>query len=307
MGGAVLLGVLTGGCAPMIDYEDAVTGLEPTELIEIDSRRIHVRQWGDGGEPILLIHGFGVSSYAFRELGPLLGRTNRVAALDLHGFGYTERPEEAEAYSLDGQSALICQVREQLGFRRAHLVGHSYGGYLAMRLAESDPDSCGAVVLVSPALDVEVAPSGIVRSPLFRQAMYPALKATLSSQRMFRSLYERAYFDQTVLTEDVSEEYRRQLRVEGLDRAYRGFGSSLGELADGKTTKLDRLSVPVVVIGGRQDQVIPVEALEKELASIDEVDLRVIEDSGHSIPEEKPEAVAREIRRFLRSHPISDS
>ncbi|MEM9235321.1 MAG: alpha/beta hydrolase [Verrucomicrobiota bacterium] len=302
----LVMAAFTSGCAKMIDYDEAIVGLKPTEVIEVGHQRVHVRQWGETGEPIVLIHGFAVSSYAFRELGPLLGRSHRVAAVDLNGFGYTERPDVDEAYSLEGQAALIRRVQKELGFRRAHLVGHSYGGYLVTQIAATTPESCGSVLLISPALGIEVAPSGFVRSPVFRKAMYPALKGVLGSRRMFRSLYERAYFDQSVLSEEVAEEYRRQLRVEGLNRAYRGFGSSLGEVAVGEAATLEQVSVPVMVIAGEQDQIIRLEALESELEGVRDVKLRAIPESGHSSPEEKPEEVAREILGFLREHPLED-
>ncbi|BCX49798.1 alpha/beta hydrolase [Haloferula helveola] len=247
----------------------------------------------------MLLHGLGTSTFTFRELGPILGKTRKVVAIDLNGFGLTERPEASDAYSLAGQAAMVCGVLDELGIREADWVGHSYSGYLSMRIARDSPERVRRLVLVSPALRMEVAPDSFIRSRVLREAVYPGLRLILDDKRRFRALLEPAYHRKEVLTDDVLETYRQQLRIEGLHDAYRGFGASLDDLSRDRV-EIAEIDMPVRVIAGRHDAIIPLQALKTSLAeSKGRVELRVLESSGHSAPEEQPEALAVEISDFL--------
>lgn len=286
-----------GGCAKLEPFEEVVARLPADEFIKIKGQRVHVRQWGSSGRPILLLHGFGASAYTFRELGPLLGETRRVVAVDLNGFGYTERPEEAESYSFDGQLDMVRGVMQQLGMQQPDIVGHSYSGYLAMRLAETTPDQVGRLVLISPALEMQVAPDSIVQSRFARAAVYPLLRGYLSSPRRTRSIFESAFYQKEVFSDEVAAEYRRRLLVEGLGHAYRGFGANLNQFKE-DGVKLGSLKVPVMVLAGRHDQIIPLETTREQVRGSGTL-MEVLENSGHSSPEEQPEEVASLILDFV--------
>lgn len=298
--GVAALAAAIVGCAPLTDYDELAASLPPASLVEIDGRRVHVERWGDRGRPLVLLHGLGSSTYGFHEIGPRLGRDRRVVAIDLNGFGFTERPRDDAAYSLDGQVELVGKVIDRLGIREADVVGHSYGGYLAMRLARDRPQSVRRLVLVSPALNMDVAPAGFIRSGLLRKAVYPGFRLLVSDRDRFGALLARAYHRREILTDQRIAEYQRRLLVEGLGRAYRGFGASLDSLADDRVALAD-LRQPVLVVGGRHDEVVPLESLRVALRGAPpNVTFEVIEDSGHASPEEQPEAVAASIERFLR-------
>jgi len=293
---AVLL-LVAAGCTRLQRYELVASALPPESLIEVDGRWVHVRRWGAGGRPLVLLHGFGVSSYSFRELGPRLAPGRRVVAIDLNGFGYTERPERADAYSREGQVALVAGVMKRLHLRCADLVGHSYGGDLALRFASSHPDRVRRLVLISPALDMQVGPQAGLRSPALRALLYPLLRWLLSNPDSFHALLATAFHRTEVLNREVSEEFRYQLLVEGLGRAYRGFGDSLAEL-ERRSPGIQAPRHPVLVLAGRHDRIVPLDALRRQLPP--EIPLEVLEHSGHSAAEEQPGELARRIREFLR-------
>ena len=296
--GALVL-ILLPSCGSLQSYEEAVAGMPAERFVEVGRQRVHVRRWGNHGQPLVLLHGLGTSAFTFRELGPILGKKRRVVAIDLNGFGLTERPDAVEAYSLAGQANMVRGVLDELGIREADWVGHSYSGYLSMRIARDSPERVRRLVLVSPALRMEVAPDSFIRSRMLREAVYPGLRLILNDKRRFRRLLEPAYHRKEVLTDDVLEIYRRQLLIEGLHDAYRGFGESLDDLSRDRV-EISEIGAPVRVIAGRHDAIIPLDALKTSLAdSKGRVELRVLESSGHSAPEEQPEALAREISDFL--------
>src|SRR3970040_1651540 len=79
------------------------------------------------GPPLLLIHGFGASTYTWRYVAPELAQTHRVIAVDLKGFGQSDKPFD-ERYSVFDQAELLKQLIIDNKLRDLALVGHSYGG-----------------------------------------------------------------------------------------------------------------------------------------------------------------------------------
>ncbi len=86
------------------------------------------------GPPLLLIHGFGASTFTWRFMAPELAKTHRVIAVDLKGFGQSDKPFD-ERYSVFDQAELLAQLIEEKDLRNLTLVGHSFGGGVALLLA----------------------------------------------------------------------------------------------------------------------------------------------------------------------------
>ena len=97
---------------------------------------LHYKETGRG-DPILLLHGLGASSYAWRYVTPELAKNHRVIALDLKGFGLSDKPKD-DKYSLFDQAELVDQFIQKHKLRRLTLVGHSFGGGIALALAIKD-------------------------------------------------------------------------------------------------------------------------------------------------------------------------
>ena len=122
----------------------------PTETVPIrelagkDSRflqtaghTIHYIKQGHG-RPLVLVHGFGGSSYTWRSLAPLLQDDCTVYALDLLGFGLSDKPPDGE-YALDAQAELVVDFMKELQISSAVLIGHSMGGVIAAKAAAQNP------------------------------------------------------------------------------------------------------------------------------------------------------------------------
>jgi Predicted hydrolases or acyltransferases (alpha/beta hydrolase superfamily) len=127
IGAAIVVALVTGGCVSLTPYRTVRQMVPAERFVEVGGQAVHVEQWGRG-DALVLLHGFGGSTYSWRLVGPELGRGFRVVAVDLNGFGWTERVAEREAYTLPGQARLVLGVMDALGIARAHLAGHSYCG-----------------------------------------------------------------------------------------------------------------------------------------------------------------------------------
>ncbi|GAA5481928.1 alpha/beta fold hydrolase [Haloferula sargassicola] len=290
---AMVAAVVSAACCPLEPMAEIRARLPQREFVEVAGQAVHFREGGKGGVPVLMIHGFGQSGYTFRELGPRLGR--RVLAPDLNGFGYTERPPDTAAYAPGGQEEMLARLVAAKELRRIDIVAHSYGCEIALRLAAHHPQLVRRLVLISPALNMDVAPDSAIRNPLVREALYPLLRLLVCDRVRLRALFERAYFHPDVLTPETLEEYRRQLLVAGLHRAYRGFGAAIPTMKAGRV-EIDGVSQPILILAGREDAIVPVETLPSSGLGHR---VAILEEAGHVVPEEAPEDAASEIRRFL--------
>jgi pimeloyl-ACP methyl ester carboxylesterase len=285
-------------CQPLRPYAPIVTSRPVNFVTSSSGQRIHVERLGRHGSPVVLIHGFCSSTHSFRLLAPRLARHHRVFAIDLNGFGYTQRPHDPAAYDLEGQAALVRETLDRLGLGKVDLVGHSFGSVVALRVAEMQPRRVGRLVLISPASSVAPMPL-VMRFPPARHLMYPFMRLYLSSPRAYQSLLKGAYHQPNMPRLADSEVYRNQLLVEGFHDAYHGFGHAMNSKIGGVLSAGDEVRQPVLILAGRHDQIVPLPMIRSATAHLRRAKLVVLDNCGHSAMEEAPARTAREIHRFL--------
>ena len=100
------------------------------------------------GPAVALLHGFGGSTFSYRWTVPALAKRYHTIAIDLKGFGYSDRGPRGD-YSHPEQARLIAGLLDQLGVTKAVLVGHSMGGSVALRLAARSPDRVEGLALIN--------------------------------------------------------------------------------------------------------------------------------------------------------------
>lgn len=147
----IFAGVL-GACVTSAVYTSRIEDTHPPigKLVDVNGTDMHVIQAGSDGPPVLMIHGASANAREFtHSLAPRLEAGHRVFMVDRPGHGYSERPENAE--QLGTQAALMAGVLDALApGQQAVVVGHSFGGGVALRLALDHPDKVKALVLLAP-------------------------------------------------------------------------------------------------------------------------------------------------------------
>jgi len=286
-----------GSCATLSRYEDATAHLAPGSLVEVDHQTVHVERVGQG-RPLVLIHGFAASTYEFRKIIPLLAEHHQVIALDLSGFGYTERPTARESYSPVGQADLVLRTLDTLGINSCDLLGHSFGGTVALQLASRHPERVRRLILISPLSKVTRRPL-LLASPPTRLLAYGTARTLISMPCAFQSALSQAYYQQDAFTREDSEEYRKRLLIEGLPRSFFSFSRSLVEKSE-FNVDLTTIRPRTLIITGLHDRVIPLASCREAAQAIPHAQLIVLEQSGHSSPEEEPGKVAAAIHDFLQ-------
>lgn len=228
------------------------------------------------GDPVLLIHGSGpgVSAWAnWRLTIPELSKRHRVLAPDIAGFGYTERPDGA-VYDSDAWLEHLIGFLDALGLDRVSLVGNSFGGALALRLATRYPDRVNRLVLMG---------SVGVLFPIT-----PGLDAVWGYEppvANMRALLDVFAFHSEYATDELAElRYRASVRP-GVQEAYASMfpaprQAKVLEMAVPEA-EIAAIAKPTMIIHGRDDQVIPLANSHRLLDLIPDSQLHVFAECGH--------------------------
>ena len=266
----------------MIEWEDAP---HPGKLTTVDGVAVHHLDEGHG-PAVVLIHGFGGHTFSFRKNVPVLAEHYRVIAVDLKGFGYTERPREGD-YSLTAQAQMVVGLMDALGIESAVVVGHSMGGEVAMRIAAGFPERVEKLVLVA-SVSGDRFPS-LPPTPILRPFM--AAFGRLSS----RFLLQRGFYDRAKLTEELRAGYRGPRRIRGfMDGIYRLFR----DWRHDRPIDFEKITQPVMILWARAER-LPSWMLDRLRKRLPQAEVRYVEEAGHLVLEEQPEAANRLILRFL--------
>ena len=287
--------VALAGCVSMQPWSAVRASVPAAELLDVGGQAVHVEQSG-AGEPVVLLHGFGESTYSWRLVAPELASRYRVIAVDLNGFGYTERLRDPAGYTIDGQMRLVLGVLERLGIERAHFVGHSYGGGLTLWIAAHHPERLRSMALLDSTLP-RYSATRRSRAANVRALTHVYLRTVAMRPGYLQKELRASYGDDALATPEVARAYLDRLRIEGIDDAYYGLTAKNGlPLPE---VDLAAIRVPALLVWGRDDELTPVKNGERIAASLPDARLTVIPDCGHSPMEERPRELLAELLPFL--------
>jgi pimeloyl-ACP methyl ester carboxylesterase len=246
---------------------------------------------GCGGTPILLLHGFDSSVMEWRRLQPLLAEGRETWAVDLLGFGFTER-----AMGLSFSPASICEhlhsFWQTLIQRPMIVVGASMGGAAAIDFALKYPQAVEKLVLIDSA--------GLQQPPKIGKLMFPPLDrlatSFLSSPKIRQGVSKAAYFDQVWASEDARVCAALHLQCVGWRKALIGFTKSGGYGNFGDI--LSEIFQPALILWGRQDQILGVKDADRFQQLLPQSKLMWVENCGHVPHLEQPQVTAELMRRF---------
>lgn len=274
----------------------SVLGLR-TRVIESDG--------GRAGDPLVLIHGVGGWAENFRPvMKPLAATGRRVVALDLPGFGESERPRAKVKYFGPDDAfypRFVIAAMDALGIERAHLVGNSMGGAVAYMTAVTAPERTRSLVLA--------AAGGIGLDVAFflRACAFPGfgLIARLPrSPRTARRVLATCFHDPARIPEEMLREAERYGGA-SFPEFVRALAAGVGlrgvrrDLRDAWIARADRFSGPVLVLWGREDRVLPVTHVDAIHAVVPRAEVRIIERCGHLPMAERPEEFLAATLPFL--------
>lgn len=277
-------------------------------FVEVGGRRVHYVQRGRGPD-LVLIHGASGNSrdMTYRFMDKLAGRY-RVTAFDRPGLGYTDRaaswlanPFAGRGETPDEQARLLRGAARKLGIARSIVLGHSFGGSVAMAWALGDHDATAAVVIVSGATmpwDSELTWHYRIVEGRLKGGIVPWLVGAWTPQR----LVDRAVAG-TFRPDHVPDAYAEQLGAHLALRAasFRANARQVNVLrhaVEAMAPLYPSLLMPVEIVHGDADPIVLLDVHSRPLAAlIPGASLTVLRGVGHMPHHTDPEAVIAAIDR----------
>ena len=253
------------------------------------------------GPPLLLIHGFGASTYTWRHVAPALAETHRVIAVDLKGFGQSDKPFD-DRYSVFDQAELLAQLIEEKDLRNLTLVGHSFGGGIALLLAlEADQRLKGRIARLV-LLDSIAYPQNI---PVFFRLLDVPLVSQLGVRMVPPAVQTRvalkiAYLDDSKIDPEEVETYAAPLKTAAgkhaiIHSARQIVPEDIAKLSERYKT----IALPTLILWCDHDRIVPLEVGLKLRRTLPNSTLRLIDGCGHMPQEEQPASTLELLRGFL--------
>ncbi len=254
------------------------TGAMPGEpakatWLQLEGTRVRYVDVGEG-PPVVLLHGFASSIENWVTVIPELKKTHRVIAIDLKGFGWTDRP--VADYSPAAQAALVKAVLDQRGVKQAAIVAHSWGSSVALAFALAWPDRVSRLALYDAWVYESQLPSmfQLARAQGVGEALFALFYSERSDERITLGFY-----DPEVVTQQLVDEVEKAFERPGTKAAalatVRGMDFKEVEKTYG------RVKVPTLLLWGREDVVTPPSIGERLVRQLPRARMTVYPRCGH--------------------------
>ncbi len=277
--------------------EDAA-GDAVLETADVGGRKISFAGAGQEGDVVLLIHGYGGDRNSWLFLQEPMAVRYRVYALDLPGHGTSAKdvgtgPEGPGAGGSGSTLAVLADavtgVLDALGAERAHLVGHSMGGAVALAVAARDPGRIASLTLIAPSGFGPEINAGYLRG-----------FADAQTRRELKPVIGQLFADESLVTRQLVDDLLAYKRLDGVDEALRALADTLldGDAQRGDSAALLAAmggALPVTVVWGRADRIIPAAQAESVTGAV----RHVIDGAGHMPHMERPAEVQAAIEATI--------
>lgn len=270
-----------------------------SRFASVEGLRLHYLEAGEG-EPVLLLHGWPTSSFLWRhQLEPLAEKGRRAIALDLPGFGRSDKPLDA-SYSFRFYDRILDGFCAELGLDRLGLAVHDLGGPVGMHWAAGKPERITDLALLNTLLFKRMSPAVMAFVAMTR---VPGVRSWLSSPAGLRFSMRTGMRDHDMLTDEVMagvlEPFESKDARKALLKAGHGLHPSGFETIE---AWLPRIGCPVRIVYGADDRILPdVAKTMRKAAEVipGKVETTEIPDCGHFLQEDRPEAVAEHLAAFF--------
>ncbi|MCV9886914.1 alpha/beta fold hydrolase [Metabacillus halosaccharovorans] len=243
---------------------------------------------------IVLIHGFLSSSFCYRKIIPILQEDFTLVTIDLPPFGKTEKSTNF-VHSYSNMAKVVIQLVERLNIKKAYLVGHSMGGQVSLNAAKQRPDLFEKVALLcSSGYMKGVHPS--LKLGSYFPYFYLGIKHWLARQGVLKNLYNVVH-DRSLIDQEMMDGYMEPFLDDKIFRALnRMIRDHEGDLS---SEELKLIEQPSLLLWGNEDKVVPVHIGERLKKDLPNSTFFSFKQTGHLVPEERPEHVSEKIASFF--------
>ena len=267
---------------------------------------VHYRDEGKrDGRPLVLIHGSNASLHTWEPWVKILGQDFRVVSLDLPGHGLTGA-NPANVYDNASYVGVVDALLQKLNINRAVIGGNSMGGGVSWKYALAHPEKTEALLLVD-AGGQPYSKSG--NTPIgFRLMRMPVIKEAarfIAPRSIFESSVRTSMSVQSKIDDALIDRYWELNRYPGNREATMQRFSATGNRNTATPEKLATIKVPVMIMWGEEDNLIPVSSARWFADALPQAKLVIYPKVGHIPMEEIPEKSAADVKNWLESLPPS--
>ena len=272
--------------------------MQKYKSVNINNINIAYREEGRG-RPVILVHGFASSSYTWLSLVRSLPSGLRYIALDLKGFGHSDKPRDKN-YSAYDQAEILTEFINELNLDNVVIIGHSFGGIVSLvsLISNNIKNRVAGLVLIDTVAYFDHIPDFIAKLRIPVGGMLGL--ELFSARKLVGQVLEEVFYDRSKITEEMISAYAEILSLPDAKRSLlRSASQFVSEDMKHIHEQFNQIRVPALIISGSSDRVIPVEesyVLKRELPH---VELKIIPRCGHSPQEECPQETADIISAFL--------
>ena len=327
------LAAVLGACAPLMTAQanhDSEVQLRTVQT-PAGPLKLAVIEKGQG-RPILLLHGFATSSYTWHAIIPELSKNHRVIAVDLRGFGASDKPED-DRYSVQDQAEAIQAFIEQENLRDLTVIGHSFGGGVTLSMVLNGRDAGGAtsqrssspeggsatnkrssspeggsakikprirnIVLIDTIAYRQPIPIffKLVQIPMVGDLSMSLVPPEVTAEQGLRL----AYYDKDKITGQDIAEFSNTLYSSAAKHALtQTIDKMVPDNIDELTLRYNTIKTPTLILWCKEDKVVPVIMGLRLHENMKSSEFTLFSQCGHMPQEEKPEETLAAIQAFLK-------
>jgi pimeloyl-ACP methyl ester carboxylesterase len=252
-------------------FQEWKSGVENRDVVVNGIRMHYLAEGPTGGQPVLLIHGLGSRAEDWASLAPYLVRAGyRVYIPDLPGYGRSQKPADF-SYSIHDEAVMVAGFLDALGLQRADLGGWSMGGAIVQHVAFDHPDRVRKLILFDAA--------GLNEPVVFDTRLFTPENADQLSQ--FEALLSPHPVEAPgFITRDILKYFQHNAWV--IQRAM----ASILTRKDATDSMLPQLKIPVLIVWGAEDRILPVSQGETMHRLVPQSELDIVPGCGHLAPKE---------------------
>jgi len=266
--------------------------------------QINARFWslGDEGTTVILLHGIGASVEIWKRNIDALAQNHRVYAIDLVGFGLSDKPSVPTTFSYGAQFVRDFMEKQHIG--RASLIGNSLGGGVSLQFAIQFADRLEKLLLVaSGGLGKQV-------NLLLRLASLPLIGELLTrpTRKGTSRLLKQCTYDPALAADDLVELFYHFATLPGAQKSFLStlrssfnFWGMRPHLVRSTLDNLATISAPTLIVWGEQDRILPVAHAHVAEKKIPNARLHIFDACGHLPQLERPDEFNAVVLEFLRS------
>jgi pimeloyl-ACP methyl ester carboxylesterase len=291
----------TAVATPLLERD---TGAEQLRRVEVDGAALACGEAGPASaEPVVLLHGYPSNHRIWRHQVRHLSQHHRVLAPDLLGWGESDRPLGL-SFDYETEVSRLGRVLDALGVERCNLFGHDYGGFLALGFCQRNPERVGRLALLNSRAQGTFVPRWYATFGLASLAgRVPGLRELATRlpmgavhRRSLRPLLRSGAIDAELLESYVAwmdEPEGRRWLLHFFSEYRVGTRRELRR-------RLPEIGCPTAVVWGRRDEYLSSKIALELARAIPDCELTMLDDAGHFVMEERPQAVSAALEALLQ-------